>query len=720
MPQASGSFSRSCHAVTAGNPFLLQMLLSQVASDGITPDDEAAGKLGTFGPEQVARAVGRQLARLPDGAAALAQAVAILGPAAPVRHVAALAGLSQPRAARLADALRAAALVDLDQDLTLSHPLVESALYATMAPGERALWHAEAARVLSSERADAEAIALHLLRAAPAADPAVVSVLHDAAARASLRGAPQSAATFLRRAIAEPPPSAQADADLRLELGLALAAALHAEAPKVLQEAVEHADTAGQRSAIALRGARALGLAGHTHEAAALCGAALADPGDASPEMLTRLEAELVTNAWLHADMHSEAHHRLQQPVVDPPPSPLWRVNAAMAATLAGQPVSETMRLLRPVLDGGALALEQDSLLGTIATIALIANDQLDTARHRCDAIIEIARPRGWLIALAHGSQLRAMALTRAGQARAAEADARLAVDYKLPVTPPAAMLWALHFLLDPLVELDELEAAEEVLEAAALGDPPAGVLASVLVLQSRARLRLAQGRPADALADLLGAAERTDELNCRHPVLASWRVEATEAMARLDDSDGARRLAREQLDLADRLGLPGPRGTALRAMARVVSADARVSMLEQAVSLLSGSPAGLEHARALVDLGAALRRANRRGEAREPLSRALDLAERGGLRLVARRARSELLAAGARPRRDLLTGPGALTPAEHRVAALAAAGHGNREIAEQLYITLRTVETHLTHAFQKLQITNRSELANHIAAADT
>jgi DNA-binding CsgD family transcriptional regulator len=274
-------------------------------------------------------------------------------------------------------------------------------------------------------------------------------------------------------------------------------------------------------------------------------------------------------------------------------------------------------------------------------------------------------------------------------------------------------MLYALDFLVDALVELDEQEAAEAALAAAGIGDPPAGVLGAPMVLQSRARLRLAQQRPADARADLLDAAARWKELGCCHPVLASWRVEMTEALVRLGDMDGARRLAREQVDLADRLGTPGARGAALRAMACAAPVDQRVRLLEGAVGILSGSPAGLERARALVDLGSALRRANRRAEAREPLSSALDLAARGGLGLIARRARSELVAAGARPRRDLHTGPGALTPAEHRIAALAAEGHTNREIAEQLYITLRTVETHLTHAFQKLQITTRAQLAD-------
>jgi DNA-binding NarL/FixJ family response regulator len=720
MPDASDSFVRACHAVTAGNPFLLQVLIRQLVTDGTRPGDEAAGRLGSFGPEQVARNVSLQLARLPDGADALARAVAVLGGGAALHHAAALTGVDPAGAARLADTLRAAGLFADTPELALTHPLIEAALYAAMPPGERGLWHAQAARILQRDRADHETVALHLLRTPPAADPATVATLRGAAASASTRGAPQSAATFLRRARAEPAPDAAVDADVRLDLGLALAATMDTEAPPVLRQAVERADTAAQRSAIALRGARALGLAGHTVDALELCRRALDDPTGAPPVVLALLEAELVANAWLHAGTHREAERRLHHPVVDPPPSPLWRVNAAIAATLAGRPVEETMGYLQPALDSNVLVSEQDSLAGTIATVVLIVNDQLDAALRRCLAIIETARPRGWLIALDHGSQLRAMALTRAGQVRDAEADARLAFDYKLHVTPPPATLWALHFLLDVLIEADELQAAEATLAAARLGDPPDGVLAAPLVLQSRASLRLAQGRPADARADLLEAGRRWDELRCCHPVLASWRVEATEALVRLSDVEGARRLAAEHLELSDRLGTPGARGAARRAMARAAPPAERIPLLQQACDILSESPADLEHARALVDLGAALRRANRRTEARRPLRRAVDLAQRGGLRLISRRAKTELLAAGGRPRRDLLTGPGALTPAEYRVAALAAAGHGNRDIAEQLYITLRTVETHLTHAFQKLDITTRSQLPAAMAAVPT
>jgi len=152
-------------------------------------------------------------------------------------------------------------------------------------------------------------------------------------------------------------------------------------------------------------------------------------------------------------------------------------------------------------------------------------------------------------------------------------------------------------------------------------------------------------------------------------------------------------------------------RSAGLRALARTGDTEEAVELLSRAVDLTTDSPARLERAKALVDLGTALRRTNRRTAAREPLRAALDLAERGGMLLLAERARAELRACGARPRRTALTGLESLTPAERQVAVLAAQGHGNREIAQRLYVTRRTVETHLTHAFSKLGISGRADL---------
>ena len=132
---------------------------------------------------------------------------------------------------------------------------------------------------------------------------------------------------------------------------------------------------------------------------------------------------------------------------------------------------------------------------------------------------------------------------------------------------------------------------------------------------------------------------------------------------------------------------------------------------------MLEATPARYELALALAGHGASLRRAGQRTQARESLLRALDLAERTGAAGLAAEVKRELHAAGARPRRAALTGPDALTAGERRVAALAAEGASNRQIAEHLFVTQATVETHLRHAFRKLGITSRTDLPGSLDA---
>jgi DNA-binding CsgD family transcriptional regulator len=139
---------------------------------------------------------------------------------------------------------------------------------------------------------------------------------------------------------------------------------------------------------------------------------------------------------------------------------------------------------------------------------------------------------------------------------------------------------------------------------------------------------------------------------------------------------------------------------------------------LREAADVLRESGARLEHARALVEFGAALRRANQRAAAREPLRAGLDLAYRCGAGRLAHRAATELRATGARPRRAVLTGLEALTPSERRVAELAAGGMSNPEIAQALFVTLNTVEGHLRHVYQKLAISSRGQLPTALRSA--
>jgi DNA-binding CsgD family transcriptional regulator len=184
----------------------------------------------------------------------------------------------------------------------------------------------------------------------------------------------------------------------------------------------------------------------------------------------------------------------------------------------------------------------------------------------------------------------------------------------------------------------------------------------------------------------------------------------AAEGMIGMDRGDEARELADEEIELARRAGTPRALGMALR-VAGLVRGDRR--LLEEAVATLERGPSPLEAARARISLGAMLRRRGECETARDQLRQALDEADRAGALPLAEEAREELVATGARPRRPRLSGRDALTASELRVASRAAQGHTNREIAQFLFVTVKTVETHLRSAYRKLGIASRGELAS-------
>jgi DNA-binding CsgD family transcriptional regulator len=222
--------------------------------------------------------------------------------------------------------------------------------------------------------------------------------------------------------------------------------------------------------------------------------------------------------------------------------------------------------------------------------------------------------------------------------------------------------------------------------------------------------VRLLQKKPQAALEDFLERGRRQEAVGAVNPSVIAWRSGAALACAALGDALAARRLLEEELRPAQAFGAPGTLGRVLRALGAVERGGARLEALEEAVRVLEKSQAALERARGLVDYGATLRRSNRRRDAREPLRAGLDLAERCGSALLASRAAAELAAAGGR-RRTALSGIGSLTPRERQVAGLAAEGLSNREIAEALFVTVKTVEWHLRHAFEKLGINSRRRL---------
>ena len=265
--------------------------------------------------------------------------------------------------------------------------------------------------------------------------------------------------------------------------------------------------------------------------------------------------------------------------------------------------------------------------------------------------------------------------------------------------------------LLETLAERSQFEAAEAADEGYRLADQFPTMVHGGWALAARGRLRLAELQPAAALSDLVAAGDLFARLLSPSPMTAPWRSDAALAHLSLGGTAEARALAAEEVTLAQACNGPRTLGIALRAAGLAEGGRRGIELLRQAASVLEGSGARLEHARAMTDLGAALRRAGYRSEAREILRPALDLAHRCGALALTERARTELVAAGGRPRRLVVSGFDSLTPSERRVAQLAAAGPSNRDIAQNLFITARTVEGHLSHAYQKLAITSREQL---------
>jgi DNA-binding CsgD family transcriptional regulator len=262
------------------------------------------------------------------------------------------------------------------------------------------------------------------------------------------------------------------------------------------------------------------------------------------------------------------------------------------------------------------------------------------------------------------------------------------------------------------LVERGELGRARALLGTQP--EQPPGSEADSLLRRATVRLLLGERRWPEALlaAEAYGGSLRPRVVN---PCWAPWRSLEAVALVGLGRPGEALALLEDELVWARRWGAPGALGRVLRLLGTTGPAP-RVDVLSEAVASTEGSPARLEHAKSLVALGSALRLERKPAAAREPLRQGLELATRCGATPLARRARAELQAAGGRPRRHMLTGPGSLTPSERRVAELAAKGASNREIAQELFVTPRTVEFHLTGVYRKLGVSTRTGLSEALA----
>lgn len=336
----------------------------------------------------------------------------------------------------------------------------------------------------------------------------------------------------------------------------------------------------------------------------------------------------------------------------------------------------------------------------------LVAADRSAVVLPAVDTRIESARRGGRLNDLGMATTMRAQVRYTLGRLRDAEEDARLA-DRLAAGYDREARRHPKAWLLCCLVERGALDEAESE-----LGDSDVPfTLAHLLV--ARARLRLAQDRPADALDDLEECGRRLRQRGVRHPNFAPWQAWSAVALTRLGRADEGRAAATDAVAAAREFGSARAEGVALWASGII---ERSADILGDAVAVLRSVPAPVELARALIDLGAALRRANHRSDARGRLEEGMHLAHHCGADALVATARLELATAGVHVRPRVVIGPDVLTPTERRVADLAAGGATNRDIAQTLFVSPKTVENHLGHAYRKLGVASRRELADVLA----
>jgi DNA-binding CsgD family transcriptional regulator len=389
----------------------------------------------------------------------------------------------------------------------------------------------------------------------------------------------------------------------------------------------------------------------------------------------------------------------------DSPPERVMLAILAQRRVERAEPVEGAVAAALLTLDRGLLADHGPSLRAPsgVALRALIESDRYQEAARWIAGGLELARARGSRLGLLTAHRFLAERALCTGELADAEADARLVASAWIEFPSLAAFI-AAGILGQTLVARGELDQAEAALDE--LGDglrypgfPNSGIAVA------RAELALARGDASGALADFIRAGEEFP--------YSGWRPGAARAHLLLGERTQAVGLAEEELARARRFGAPRALGIALRVAGLCHGGMPGLGLLEESVEVLQDSPATLERATSLYELGAALRRAKRRVDSRQPLRDALELAHRCGAHPLAERARTELVASGARPRRMALSGVESLTASELRVCQMAADGRSNPEIAQALFVTRRTVETHLGNAYRKLEIASRAELAN-------
>lgn len=714
-------FSAECHSAGRGNPFVTRELIDAIRREGIDPTAEDALRVPGLIPTNVLRVTLLRLEQLGSDATEVVKAMAVFGDRAERRHVAMVSGVEGTRLAGALDRLTNAGVLAGGEPVAFQHPLTRRVVYESMPRAERTRRHLLAAAELQRDGAAPEAVAAHVLSSDPIAADWATGVLLEAAAAAAKRGAPEVSGAYLRRALQEPLDETTR-AEVLLDTGTMEFHAGDDGAVEHLRAALRLTREPRDKAIAALSLAAALTAQGRVAEAVEAL--QTTHPELASDRRLRSVvEAAAVGEGLLDAMLFPALRPQLQRLRKDidrgRQTSATALATAAVHAAMANEPANVAVSLARR-------ALEEENPADPLSAVApsffhacgaFVAADELDDAKALYDGAIRDATELGSLTQLSIAQAWRAFVLVRLGFVVAAEADAELVLSREPASLERFFIPLAEAVRVEALIEQDRAAEVPSSGSAGAVGDLSSS-LYSALHDYARGRLHYVQRRYAEGAEQLLSAGQLLQRLGATSPSIAPWRSEAALAYAASGEATRAHELANEELRLAQAFGRPRAVGVALRAKGLICGGRAGMRLLEEACRVLRSSPAKLDYARALTDRGAALRRARQRTTAREPLREALDLATRLGATKARKRAETELRAAGGRPRRHVLSGVESLTASERRVAELAADGLTNRDIAQALFITPRTVEGHLTHIYRKLDVSSRGELSAVVGTA--
>jgi DNA-binding CsgD family transcriptional regulator len=719
--ESDDRFVQACLEATGGNPFLIGELLAEAEARGLDPTASAAPEVAAVVPRGVANAVLLRLARLAPTATPLARALCVLGDGPQIGDAARLAGLDEADLEASLTALASAGIIEPGGSVAFRHPILRTAIYDDLSGAQRERLHHSAAAVLKERGAPRDQVAAHIMHTEPAADSGAVEMLRNAARDSLALGDAAGAASLLARALDEPPSSGDR-LEVMLEVGRAYARAGATEAIALLTEVVTLAEDPVAIAAAAIELSGMLLFASRAAEGAVILRHA---QERLPPEDPAREPLQIALMGVSMTSVSARSGPGIRMPELREP----GRAARGMlsAATLAALAMDEVLQLgsadaaadLAERAFTAGLPPEPHRAWAGLALAVLAMADRLDAARARADEILTEARDRGAALTVSTVLAHLAFVGFRRGDLGTAEADAHAAIDlatdlvgsdFVVIVAVPMAILTGLE-------RGATVESLRRLLDATGVREGTT-FIAHTLARYSSGVLRAAAGRHEAAVEELLGWARDDSIHGAENPAFVPWRSSAALSLVELGRHEEARKLAADELKRAEAFGAPRAIGIALRAQALVGPPARRGDVLTAAVEVLKASGARLEHARALVDLGATVRAAGQRIAAREPLLEGLALAARCGARTLERRARAELAAVGVRPRTAEHSGADSLTASERRVVELAAAGGTNREIAQRLFVTEKTVETHLGRAFRKLEISSRRQLPDVLSHA--